>query len=230
VPIFYRDTLSFGAVFLAPTQGLKALLPSARMFPLRIAPRRGALSINVMEFRDTDLGPYNEVSISVPFTLDKATPVFTGIVRKPPAEPWLFIRHLPVTTEIALAAGVEFAGYPKFIADIEFEQGAEHVTCRLAEEGRHILTLAGRKLELRNAPRSRWHPFTVRNGRLLRSEVICSERQMAVSKAASSVRLELGDHPIAEELRGLSLGRMLSYQYAPQFQTVLTPVIESYPL
>ena len=220
--------MTFGALFLASSERLKALLPSLRMHPIRITPWHGVLSVSVMEFRDSDLGPYNEVSISVPFTLDKATPMFTGLLRRGPEEPRLYIHHLPVTTEIALAAGVEFAGYPKFLASIEFEQDADWITCRLAEGERHILTLAGRKLDVRDAPRSRWHAFTVRNGRLLRSELISSERGLAVSKDSSHVRLELGDHPIAQELEGLGIGRMLAYQYAPEYQTILTPVIESF--
>ena len=230
VPIFYRDVLSFGAFFLASSERLKALLPSSRMHPYRITPWHGVLSVAAYEFKDCDFGPYNEVSISIPFTLDKATPMFTGLVRKGPQEPKLYIHHLPVTTEIALAAGVEFAGYPKFLASIEFEQEADWVTCRLAEGERHILTLAGRKLDVEDAPRSRAHVFTARNGRLLRSETILSERGLAVSRDSSYVRLELGDHPIARELEELDIGRMLAYQYAPEYQTILTPVIESVAL
>jgi hypothetical protein len=160
-------------------------------------------------------------------TLDKATPVFTGSLRKGPAEPNLYIHHLPVTTEIALAAGVEFAGYPKFLANIEFEREAGWVTCRLAEGERHILNLAGRQLDLRAAPRARRHAFTVRNGRLLRSEIISGERGVGASRDASDVRLELGDHPIAQELEGLEIGGLLGYQYEREYQTILTPVIES---
>jgi hypothetical protein len=37
----------------------------------------------------------------------------------------------------------------------------------------------------------------------------------------------LGDHPIAQELKGLDIGRLLGYQYQPEYQTILTPVIES---
>jgi hypothetical protein len=181
-----------------------------------------------MEFRDCDLGPYNEVSISVPFTLDKASAMFTGLLNKGPEEPKVYIHHLPVTTEIALAAGVEFAGYPKFLASIEFKREANWIICRLTEGERHILTLAGRKIDVRDAPRSRMHVFTVRNERLLRSELISSERGLAVSRNSSNLRLELGDHPIAEELGGLDIGRTLAYQYAPEYQTILTPVIESF--
>ena len=129
-----------------------------------------------------------------------------------------------------MAAGVEFAAYPKFVANFEFERSDDWITCRLSEGESHILTLTGRRLGVRYSSRARWHAFTVRNGRLLRSEVISGGRGMAVSKAPACVRLELGDHPIAKELRGLGVGRMLAYQNVPEYQTVLTPVIESLPI
>jgi hypothetical protein len=66
VPIFYRDVMSLGALFLASTARLRALLPSSRMHPLRITPWHGILSVSVNQFRDSDLGPYNEVAVSVP--------------------------------------------------------------------------------------------------------------------------------------------------------------------
>lgn len=200
------------------------------MHPIRISPGRGLLSVSAYEFRESDIGPYNEVSISVPFTLDVATPMFTGILRKGPAEPRTYIHHLPVTTEIARAAGVELGSYPKFLAHIDFERESGWVTCRLAEGEQHILTLVGRELDTRPAPRSRAHAFTARDGRLLRSEVISSERGLAMSSDASDARLELGDHPISKELEGLSIGRVLSYQYAPEYQTILMPVIESFAI
>jgi hypothetical protein len=216
------------ALYLAPQDKLKALLPSTRMHPIRVTPGQGIVTISAMEFRDNDLGPYNEVAISIPFTLDRATPLFTGILRKSPEVPNLYIRHLPVTTGIARDAGVEFAGYPKFLASIKFEKHNGWITCHLAEGDQHILTLAGSELKTRETPRSRVQFFTARNGRLLRSEGISSERLQARSRDASHVRLELGDHPIAQELKELGLGRMLVYQYAPSYQSILSPVLESF--
>lgn len=227
-PVFYYDVMTLAAQFLAPIQKVEALLPSSRMHPLRVTPWHCIVNISAFEYRDCDIGPYNEVSIGVPIVLDDPSPVFTGILRKPPVEPKLYIHHLPVTTEIARAAGVEFAGYPKFLAEIAFEREDGWVTCHLREAGSHILTLAGREGALSSVSRSRIHPITVREGHVLRCELIVSERRQAGGRDAADVRLELGDHPIAGEVRGLSLGRLLAYQYAPQHQAILTPVIESF--
>jgi hypothetical protein len=69
--------------------------------------------------------------------------------------------------------------------------------------------------------------LTVRNGRLLRSEAVVSEQRMGESKDGADFRLELGDHPIARELEALRIGRLISYSYQPDYQMILTPVIES---
>jgi hypothetical protein len=228
VPIFYRAATSMGVLVAASLRRVQALLPSSRMHPVRLTPWHGVLSVSTMEFKDSDLGPYNEVSIGIPFSLDSTVLPFAVFLGRRSEDLHLYIHRLPVTTEVARAAGVEFAGYPKFLARIEFEHNTEWVTCRLVESDRPILTLSGRKVDLRDSPRSRWQVFTARNGRLLRSELILSERRMGASRRASDIRLELGDHPIAEELRGLKLGRMLMYEYVPAYQCILTPVIESF--
>jgi hypothetical protein len=230
VPVFYYDCMRMDALFLAPKRKLMALMPSSRMHPLNITPKHGIVTISTMEFRDSDIGPYNEVAISIPFTMDKVAPPFTGILRKSPEEPSLYIHQLPVTTEIARDAGVEFAGYPKFIARIEFEKKEDWTTCHLAEGDQAILTFSGRRLQTQQAPRSRVNFYTTRGGRILRSVGINSERLQARSKNSSHLQLELGDHPIAQELNELELGKMLVYQYAPQYQSILSPALESFSL
>ena len=228
-PVFYYDIMFLGISMLAPTTRVKALLPSKRLHPYRISPWHSLVSISTYIYRDCDLGPYNEVAISIPVTLDKPTPLFTGSLRSLPIEPKTYIHHLPVTTEIAREVGVEFAGYPKFVADIDFLEEDTWITCVLKAENKHILTLRGRKLNLQRVPRYRVHPITYRRGTIMRCEFIASEREMGISKRAEDVDLQLGEHPIADELRNMKLGRIMTYMYCPHMQGILTPVIESFP-
>jgi hypothetical protein len=230
VPVFYHDFMTMSAQFLAPLERVRAWLPSRRMHPLRVTPWHGVVNIVTFEYRKSDVGAYNEISISIPFSLDRPSPLFVGTLRKGPEVPKVYIRYLPVTTEIARDVGVEFAAYPKFLADITFEEEGDWLRCQLGQDGQHILTLACRTGEAFSVPRYRSHIFNVREGHMLRCEMILSERQMAVSKNPVDVLLDLGDHPIAQELRELGIVRAVGCQYAPQLQAVLTPVIESLPV
>ena len=228
LPVFYQDVRMLSAMFMAPLAGLRALLPSMRLQPIRPTPWHGLVYIAAYEYRACDLGPYNEVGIFIPVSLDRPSPVFTGLLLPAPAEPDVYIVHLPVTTEIACALGIESAAYPKFLADIEFQEQGDWVSCRLSETGRHILTLAVRKGQPKPVPRSRAHVINARAGRLLRPMVINAETELATSRSTGDARLELGDHSISQELRDLHLGRMVECQHAPNMQTILTRVLESF--
>lgn len=228
VPLFFPEIRLMSAAILAPIARIKAILPSERMNPYRVTPWHSMLSITAYQYRQTDLGPYNEVAIAVPVTLDRQTPLFTGTLRKMPEAMMIYMHHLPVTTEIAREVGVEFAGYPKFVAEIEFTEEGDWLTCDLRADGQAILTLRGRKLALKPAPRLRLSPLTYRRGYILRSEFLLSESEMGASRSGQDVTLELGRHPIADELRNLNLGRVASYNYVPQTKGIVTPVFESF--
>ena len=121
-PVFFYDVMNYGITLLAPIKKVAAVLPSKRMKPLRITPWHCIVSITVLQYRETDIGPYNEVSISIPHTFDDGSPLFTGILRKVPNVLRIYIHHMPVTTQIALDAGVEFSGFPKFISKIVIKE------------------------------------------------------------------------------------------------------------
>lgn len=65
---------------------------------------------------------------------------------------------------------------------------------------------------------------------MLSSELIISERLQCQSQRSRDAQLDLGDHPIAQELKELRLNRMIGFQYAPQHQALLTPANESFKL
>jgi hypothetical protein len=228
VPVFYQDLMFMSVSFLASIHRIKLLLPSERMKPYRITPWHGVVSVTAYEYRECDIGPYNEVFIGIPVTIDEETPLFTGSLRRMPRAPMAYTHHLPVTTEIARVVGAEFAGYPKFIADIEFTDEDNWLTCELKSDNQNVLTLSGRKLDTKRCPRYRINPLTFRRGYILRSEFVISERDMGNSKSGEDVGIALGEHRIAEELKGLKLGRVLEFGYCPQAQGILTPVFESY--
>lgn len=228
IPVFYNDTLVLEVLVLASLKKVEKILPSDRIHPLRVTPWHCIVALSAYQYRDSGIGPYNEVSVSIPFILDRPSPVLIGVARKPPEEPMAYIYHLPVTSEIARATGVRSANFPKFLSEISFQDDKDWVSCMVSSNNQKILKLTGRKLKLRPMGRQRMYPVTLQNGYLLRLEVISSECQMGSSMSSSDVNLELGDHPVAEDLRSLGLGRTLRYQYCPTRKSILTPVFESY--
>ncbi len=230
LPVFYYDVTAVFAGFLTPIERVKKILPSPRMKPLRATPWHTVTVIACFEYRDCDAGPYNEVGITFPFTLDKPAPVLSGLLRHIAEGPLAYVYKLPVTTEAAYQFGVDFYNYPKFLANIDFTREAGWLKCRLSEGGHHIFTLSAHQLPTRPSPRWHFHGITTRDGRILRSEVAVNVREQAISRNPSNVNLEFGDHSLARELRDLGLGRMVHLQYVPQCQTSLSGVVESWDM
>jgi len=229
-PLFYYDFTGLMVTFVTPLSRIRALLPSSVMQPLRLTPWHGVTIVGAFEYRDTDIGPYNEVGVMFPITLHKPAPVLTGLLKAMAEGPMTYIWRLPVTTEEARCLGVEHAGYPKFVADIKFDRHAGWTDCRVTEGDSHILTLSVKESPLHDAGRMPFHVANVRNGRILHGVMNTRLHRLGISRDPADVRLELGSHSMAQELRHLGLGRMLECRYCPEGQVVLTSVLESYDL
>ncbi len=230
MPLFYYDFAALMVTFVTPLERIRALLPSPVMHPLRLTPWHGVTLFSAFEYRDTDIGPYNEFAMNFPITLHKPAAVLTGLLKGMSEGLTTYVWQLPVTTVIARDLGVEHAGYPKFLADIRFDRHDDWIDCRVAEGDSHILTLSARQRPLQQADRMRYQVVNVHHDRILWGMASAYLGRMSVSRDPSDVRLKLGDHPIAQALRRLNLGRMIDYRYCPEGQLILNSILESYRL
>ena len=227
-PVFYYDATALSVGFFTPLERVKALLPSSRMKLVRVSPWHTVTLISALQYRDTDIGPYNEVSIMFPVTLDRPAPLLSG-AKLWLAHPYVYIWQLPVTSEIARYGGVRYYNLPKFIANIEITQKDGRLQCQIAEADREIFTLSVPAVADQHGNLMRWNMLSTRGDRILRCEFIEMTRSEGTSHRPADVHLELGNHPIADELRTLKLGRLFNCQYAPELQAVLTGPLESLP-
>lgn len=227
-PQFFYDTMSASAHFLAPIDVITSMLPSDRMKPIRVWLGKCIVSISLFEYRDCDLGPYNEIGVVIPITIDTPAPLFTGIFRSAPKEPYVYVKHLPVTTEDAKNAGVEFANYPKTIGDISFTYDQNWVHCNWNDNGEKVMDISIKKGKPKQVERTRMHAINADADRLVRVESIVSERLESVGTRSDGVKLSLGKHPVSEDLGKMQLGKCMMHTYSPQSRIILSPVLESW--
>jgi hypothetical protein len=225
LPVRYYEWSGVMAHFPAPAAALRRLLPTSRLRPAELFPGTGIVTMAAMEYRRiADVEPYSEFGIMVPVLYDPrlrvpGLPVFAPHRFK---RFGLYVHHLPVTTQAAYDFGVEIWGYPKFVAEISFEETERVRRCRLRADGKQIATLevvksrtAARALDL--------FSYTIKDGRLLHTRVE-AQGQMASARFRGGAYCDLGDHPIAEELRGVGMGRSaVERLYAPHVQSLLHP-------
>lgn len=123
-PLIYRDFDMTIGFFLCDKNSVAGLCPQQALEPVAIIPGRCLVAVSCMQYRDTDIGPYNEVALSLPLQpkrpfLQKGRALLSAIDRG------LFHAHvlaLPVNTKIALTGGQLIFNYPKIYSSISFDE------------------------------------------------------------------------------------------------------------
>lgn len=202
--MYYRDD-SFMAVFGADYEAVRALLPSPEMYPVTLPGGRAMVAVMAFNYLETSIGPYGEVGIGLLCTYQHQAPPLLPLLLESRFPGWGgFVLHLPVTTLTARDGGRVAFGYAKFMADMDFEKRPAYQRVRMFEGESHILTLT---VQQRGLPIKDNRPlvtYSVRDGELLKT-TIPSRAVYQLGWAPGSGTLELGDHPVADQLRGLEL-------------------------
>lgn len=205
LPIRYFRTDCFLAVFSADLDAVRARIPSQRLRPVRLRSNRAAIGIVAYNYIETGIGPYGEIGIAALCTSGGfAPPLLPALLETRNPRFGAFVLHLPVTSRIARDAGRFVWGYPKFVADMDFDLRPESRRVELSEGGSEILSLQVRHRGPVVTDRNPLVTFSVEGGDLLRTEV-ASRATYHVGIGRSAGRLRLGSHPIADELRDMNI-------------------------
>lgn len=225
LPIFYFDGTIITGFFLARKSALKKMMPKSSYYPVSVAPGVGVIAITCFEYRDTDIKPYNEISVAIPITygapsLIPAASLIAGMKKNQYSG---YIRHLPVTTKVALRGGVDVYNYPKFLSGIEFEDRGGETVVTLSENGETIFTTYSKNIPATGQGTFRYITYPVKDDCAQQADALVNAKKFGQSMAPGGMRIELGEnHAIAEELRGALIGRKsIMNQYAPEFQSIL---------
>ena len=168
-------------------------------------PGKAVATIAAVRYEDSDLDRYNEVAVAFLVRAHDAGPASATrrtieVVRN---KTGVYVHHLPVNQGFTLEAGRTIWGYPKFMADIDIEERTKDTTITLDHEGAHVLSLTVRK-GIKPWPRVPNLPtYTFLDAVLRRTPWKTIPRGTRGRIGGAS--LDLGEHPIADELRSLGL-------------------------
>ena len=223
-PILYYDLRMLGCTFSAKTSKLKKLLPHPNFQPLELWPGTGLLIISAFEYLDTSIGPYNEIAISIPvkYPPEFAIPGISifNMMRKNHFS--VYIHHLPVTTEIARTAGIYFYNYPKFLAEITYQDQDQNLVVTLKENDDLILKLNAQKLPVNSTVELEIHTYSIKENVVMHALVDGKAPRYGMKMMGGKAELELGDHPIGRELAALNLSKNVrGSQYTEGMMTKL---------
>ncbi len=208
----YHDWTLIAASFPAPLAGIAPFMPHEALRPVETAPGETNLTLMGMAYRRVDrLAPYNEFGILVP-----VSPLET---RQPPEIPVYFVLQLPVTTQEARDGGILIYGYPKFVAQIDFERRGVQIDCHVGVDGNAIISLSvpAHPGEL---PTVDLYTYSVRGEEILKTRIEING--LSGSLPGPGASYSLGDHPLSDDLKKLEMAAIpSSSQYAPQLESIL---------
>jgi hypothetical protein len=208
-PARFQDGSSALGLFSVPSGAAQALVGASGFEVAQIWPGRAAFSLSCVHYRESVCGAYNEISMA--FFVKKKHGKASGIpylgtwldIARDDAATWVW--KLPVTTRLAHDAGVLMWGLPKTIEEIDFEVSDGRAAFHLRMEGQEVLSYSVRARGERRQPRSASAVYSSYEGAPHVTYLAHEYRDVGVSFGGG--RLCLGDHPIAEQLRGLGLPR-----------------------
>jgi hypothetical protein len=206
MPCIVRDACSATATWLVSARAAQALLPGPELEIAEVLPGRGLLSIACIDYRDNDLGDYNEVSIAffvrmrgdrkgVPY-MNAAIDMMRGLLPT-------HIVHLPVNQSFTCEAGQTIWGFPKTVDEIDFDTSGERARCIWNKDGQNVLKISFPMGGSRAFPEQELCTYSYIEGALHKTPFVSSAENLGVRMGG--VKMELGAHPIADELRSLGL-------------------------
>lgn len=206
MPVEVRDASTASATFLVRTDAARRLLPGPELEPVELLPGRALFSVAAIEYRDNDLGDYDEVSLAFfvrERTAGRGVPYLGAAIDFLRGRAATYIWKLPVTQSFTRDAGEGIWGFPKTVDVIERRDENGRRRTRLVMDGRHVLTFTAPATGARTMPDTETITYSYVGGRLHRTRF--SMGATDVGFALGGATLALGDHPIADHLRALGL-------------------------
>lgn len=230
-PNFYYKNSKITAVFTADLARLKELMPEEilkEVQPLQLWPGRGAVALTAYAYQYCDNDSYNEISLAIITNKPGKSSFgpFSLIGQSLSDDFWGYVLKLPVNTELARVRGLIGYNLPKWLTDINFKENEEIISFEVSdsESGKQDFVFQGKKLnELSRKIDLVTNSFinTDRSGNLIYGYSVSRQISHASSTSAENVNLKLGDGSFSKYIKSLKLGKMMRYEYVPEFQNAL---------
>ncbi len=185
-----------------------------------------AFTAYAYEYCDND--NYNEIALSIVTNKPGSSnlgPV-TLIAQSMSKDFWGYVLKLPVNTQLAEVRGVVGYNLPKWLTEINFRETDKSVVFEIIdkETGQVDVRFEGEKLsDLSHEIDLVTNSFTNigHDGELAYGYAISRQQSHASSSSQESVKLKLNDGSLSAFIESLDLGKMMKYEYVPEFQSAL---------
>jgi hypothetical protein len=215
MPVEVRDASAGTAIYDVDAAAATALLPPGGAFEVvESTPGRAQLVLAAIDYRDNDLGDYLELGVTLFVTpraghgngaRPEAAGSPAGSKGEAGGEVGTFITRLPVNQQFTCAAGRAIWGFPKTVEDLTLAYKDDAAVMTLRMNGELVLRLTLPRGGDEEMPVTPMTTYTYVDGVPHATSFSQGGAGSQVLLGGDGVELELGTHPVADELAGLGL-------------------------
>lgn len=202
VPVQVRSAAMVGGTFTVPATAAQKLIDYSGLRIVKVAGTLGICMVSAVQYTDNDLGPYNEIALALVVHPPDGPP--TSPTTLLGGNVTTFIHRLPVNQTFTCAAGRDIWGFPKWVADINFQERPGRTDVVMLDDGEHAATLSVRTRGRIPVPDNEMEMacYSFREGTLR-----CTPWTMRLSRARmgfGGVEVHVGErNQLADDLRAL---------------------------
>ncbi len=206
-PVVVGDASMLMNGFLVNAKAAQALLAGTGFRVVELLPGRAILQLLAVDYKENELGDYNEGAIIFPVLAPgekKPFPLFGAMKRMGDGTLGNFVYRMPVDQEYTTHAGRFIWGFPKWVSKIDIEFGASSARGTFVDEDELVYSIAA-KTGGKGAPKEqRAASLAIRDGKAWRT--YGTNNSSGVTFSLGGEVPQIGEtHPLARELRALGL-------------------------
>ena len=206
-PVRVADAAMLMNAFLVDATIAQKMINDSGYRVLELFPGKAILQLLFVDYRQNELGDYNEGAIIFPVLTPgekKPLPFFGALKRMAAGTVGNFVYRMPVDQEFTTHAGRFIWGFPKWVADIDITFGEKIASGRFMDEGELVYGLSAKTGGEAKAKSQRAASLAIRDGKAWKTYGTSSGSGLTF--ALGGTKPTIGDkHPLALELRQLGL-------------------------
>ncbi|MEH6592167.1 MAG: acetoacetate decarboxylase family protein [Halioglobus sp.] len=206
-PVVVADASMLMNAFLVDTAVAQNVIKDSGFRVIELFPGKAILQLLFVDYRDNDLGDYNEGAIIFPVLTPgekKPFPFFGALKRMATGSAGNFVYRMPVDQEFTTHAGRYIWGFPKWVAKIDIAFDDDRATGSFYDEGELVYSLAAKAGGTSKAKEQRAASLAIRNGKAWKTYGTTAGNGVTFSVGGEMP--DIGEsHPLALELRALGL-------------------------
>ena len=206
-PVVVSDASMLMNGFLVNAKAAQAMLEGTGFRVVELFPGKAILQLLAVDYKQNDLGDYNEGAIIFPVLAPgekKPFPLFGTMKRMGNGTMGNFVYRMPVDQEYTTHAGRFIWGFPKWMSRIDIEFGPSVARGTFIDEDELVYSIEAKTGGDNTPKEQRAASLAIRDGKAWKTYGTNNSSGLTFSLGGKTPKI--GDsHPLAKELRTLGL-------------------------